>query len=359
MNDVVCDHQLLLDSLSTAVLLVDDKLNIEYINSSAEHLFATSSPRICGHSVLQFFGEAEERLQALNDALGTGNPFTERKATLILADQSRTVVDFTVSPLFEGSQRRLVIEVLPMARIIRIDREQALLSAHDTSRNLIRGLAHEIKNPLGGIRGAAQLLAEEISSEDVSEYIEVISSEVDRLCELVDNMLGPRKPLKFSRMNLHEVTEHVATLVAAETGGKLSIVRDYDPSIPEIQGNREQLIQAVLNIVRNSMQALQDMDDLERGQLILRTRIQRHITIGQINHRVVARLDIIDNGPGIPAEIFDRIFYPMISGRLEGSGLGLPIAQSAINRHDGLIECESEPGNTQFSIYLPIDNHYE
>jgi len=179
---------------------------------------------------------------------------------------------------------------------------------------------------------------------------------VERLRKLVDRLLGPNKPAKFAPVNIHEVTEHVAMLIEAETQGELPIVRDYDPSIPELAGDKEQLIQATLNVMRNAMQSLKAAGIIGRGGVIrLRTRIQRHFTIGKDHHKVVCRLDIIDNGPGIPADISERIFYPMISGRAEGSGLGLPIAQSAINLHRGLIECDSRQGYTQFSIYLPID----
>jgi len=354
------DHQLQLsENLSTALVLLDDQLMIKYMNPAAENLLATSSQRAYGSSAKPFFGNAPERIAALKSALRHSQPFTERKARLNLSDHTHTTVDFTVSPFTDSGKKYLLLELQPMERILRISREEALLSAHDTSRNLIRGLAHEIKNPLGGIRGAAQLLAAELSGRDVQEYTDIITAEVERLCRLVDQLLGPNQPLKFSRVNIHEVIEHVATLVTAETRGVLTILRDYDPSIPELIGNREQLIQAVLNIVRNAMQALEGNNMLSQGKITLRTRIQRHITIGKTNHRVLCRLDIIDNGPGIPADIADRIFYPMISGRPEGSGLGLPIAQSAINHHQGLIECESVPGHTRFSIYLPIDHDHD
>jgi two-component system nitrogen regulation sensor histidine kinase GlnL len=349
------DH-LLLENLSTAVLLLDGELTVQYVNPSAETLLAASATRVLGSRASTFFAGSENRLDALQNALDTGDPFTERRAFLNLKDQGQTAVDYTVTPLVSGASRFLLVEMQAMDRILRIDREEALITAHDTSRNLVKGLAHEIKNPLGGIRGAAQLLSAELKDAELREYTDIIANEVERLCRLVDRLLGPNKPAPFSAVNIHEVTEHVASLVEAETRGELVILRDYDPSIPEVQGNREQLIQAILNIVRNAMQSLKSADMLGKGGTIrLRTRIQRHFTIGKVNHRVVCRLDIIDNGPGIPAEISERIFFPMISGRPEGSGLGLPIAQSTINTHNGLVECDSRPGHTRFTIFLPIE----
>lgn len=359
MNQAANAH-LLLESLTTAVLVLDDSLLVQYLNPAAETLLAASAARMTGASAVHFFSGAEHRLDALYDALENGNPYTERKAPLSLPDQSQVMVDYSVTPLTQNSRKMLLIEMQPMDRIIRIDREEALISAHDTSRNLIRGLAHEIKNPLGGIQGAAQLLASELNSDELQEYTDIITAEVERLRKLVDRLLGPNKPSKFQPVNVHEVTEHVATLIEAETQGELPIIRDYDPSIPEISGDKEQLIQAVLNVVRNAMQSLRGSNMLGRGGCVrLRTRIQRHFTIGKEHHKVVCRLDIIDNGPGIPQEISQRIFYPMISGRAEGSGLGLPIAQSAINLHRGLIECDSRPGYTKFSIFLPIESEHE
>lgn len=355
MNQDVNAH-LLLDSLSTVVLVLDDSLLIQYLNPAAEALFAASAARLCGASAASLFSGVENRIDALYHALKLGNPYTERKASLSLPDQSQVVVDYHVTPYSAKGAKFLLIEMQPMDRIMRIDREEALISAHDTSRNLIRGLAHEIKNPLGGIQGAAQLLAAELDSPELQEYTGIITTEVERLRKLVDRLLGPNKPAIFAAVNIHEVTEHVAMLIEAETQGELPIVRDYDPSIPEFEGDKEQLIQAVLNVMRNAMQSLKAAGMIGRGGVLrLRTRIQRHFTIGKDHHKVVCRLDIIDNGPGIPADISERIFYPMISGRPEGSGLGLPIAQSAVSLHRGLIECDSRQGYTRFSIYLPID----
>lgn len=347
--------QLILDNLNTVVLLLGEDLKITYLNPAAENLLAVSAPRLLGLDATSLFAESASRRQVFEESLVNNHPFTERKAKLVLPDFSEITVDYSATPLKLSPEAQLLLELQPMDRTLRIDREEALISAHDTSRNLVRGLAHEIKNPLGGIRGASQLLAQELDRSELVEYTDVIIAEAERLRELVDRLLGPAFPGKRSPVNIHEVTEYVAKIVQAETNFKLIVTKDYDPSIPNIIGDREQLIQATLNLVRNAMQALESVDKISNGgKILLRTRIINHFTIGKEQHRVVCRLDIVDNGPGIPADFADRIFYPMISGRAGGSGLGLPIAQSAINQHHGLIECESHEGETRFSIFLPL-----
>jgi two-component system nitrogen regulation sensor histidine kinase GlnL len=221
----------------------------------------------------------------------------------------------------------------------------------------LRGLSHEIKNPLGGIRGAAQLLASELPNSQLQDYTNVIIEEADRLVNLVDRLTGPYKKPVIRNLNIHEVLERVRNLIEAETQGAIRIIRDYDPSLPEISGDLEQLIQAVLNIVRNAMQALtENPRQKEPPQIILRTRAVTHATIATEPHKLIARIEVIDNGPGIPAGIIENIFYPLISGRAEGTGLGLSIAQSIIKNHAGLIECESQEGRTRFILSIPIQH---
>lgn len=351
-------HRLLLDNLSTAVLLLNTELEISFINPAAEDLLAGSASRLGGAAISPLFAEPEKNIPALTEALANGQPFIQRQTPLQLPNNSHITVDYTATPFASDSQTLLLIEMQPMDRVMKINKEEALISAHDTSRNLIRGLAHEIKNPLGGIRGAAQLLSNDLEHDsELQEYTDIITAETNRLCNLVDRLLGPIHPPKFSSVNIHEVTEHVAALIEAETRGSISLVRNYDPSIPDIKGDKEQLIQAVLNILRNATQALQSGDQ-PQPCIHIKSRIQRQFTIGKIHHKVVCRLDIIDNGPGIPDDIVDRIFFPMISGRAEGSGLGLPIAQAAINLHQGLIECNNLPGRTTFSLYIPLESHH-
>ena len=349
-------HRLLLENLSTAIVLLDEEMEISFLNGAAETLLETSAQRLLGHPVSLILDSTESTYESLETALRANQPFTQRLATILLPGHKPVKADLTATPVNGEQKPMLLLEMQPMDRVVRINREEALISIHDTTRNLVSGLAHEIKNPLGGIRGAAQLLAEEIKDQtDLIEYTDVITAEVNRLCNLVDRLLGPIKPLEFKPLNVHEVIEHIIRLAEAETRGSIALVRDYDPSIPELMGDREQLIQAVLNIVRNAIRALKSKKNTSPC-ITFKTRIQRHFTIGKVYHRAVCRIDIVDNGPGIPDEIIDRIFFPMISGHAEGSGLGLPISQSLLNLHDGLIECKSRSGKTCFSLYLPLQN---
>jgi len=356
-------HGLLLDNLNAAVLLLDEQLSITYVNSAAESLLQIGSSRLLGSHIYILFNDAESCKKTLEEAIRSGNPHTRRHEQLrILAFNDISQVDYTVTPMEVLGKRALLLEVQPIDRFIKINREEALLSVHDTSKSLIRGLAHEIKNPLGGIRGAAQLLEQEIIErglgDEPREFCQIITTETDRLRNLVDRLLGPNQIPQYAPINVHEVTEHVANLLQAEVQGALAISRDYDPSIPILSGDRAQLIQAVLNVARNAMQALLESTVID-PRVIFKSRIQRSFTIAGKRHRVVCRIDIIDNGPGILDNIAEQIFFPMISGRSDGSGLGLMIAQTAINAHEGIIECDSEPGHTRFSIYLPIRDDYE
>ena len=356
-------HGLLLDNLNAAVLLLDEHLLITYVNSAAQSLLQLGSSRLLGSEMCSLFNDAESCKKTLYEALISGNPHTRRHEQLrMLTFKDISQVDYTATPMEVFGKSALLMEIQPIDRFIKINREEALLSVHDTSKSLIRGLAHEIKNPLGGIRGAAQLLEQEIIEQgfgdEPREFCQIIATETDRLRNLVDRLLGPNQIPQYEPINVHEVTEHVASLLQAEVQGSLTITKDYDPSIPLLNGDRSQLIQAVLNVARNAMQALLESTGAE-PEIIFKSRIQRSFTIAGKRHRVVCRIDIIDNGPGILADIEEQIFFPMISGRSGGSGLGLTIAQTAINGHEGTIECESEPGNTIFSIYLPIRDDYE
>tara|TARA_R110001592_G_scaffold363352_2_gene684851 strand:- start:123364 stop:124443 length:1080 start_codon:yes stop_codon:yes gene_type:complete len=349
-------HHLLLDSLNTAVILLNNELEICYTNPAAESLLAISAIRLYGTPISLLFDASDSNLKSLGEeAIKTNRPFTQRQATLTLTDHTNITVDLTATPLQTEANKMLLVEMQPMDRLMRINREEALISTHDTTQNLVRGLAHEIKNPLGGIRGAAQLLSEDLNNQpELREFTDIISAETDRLCKLVDRLLGPNTLPQFAPVNIHEVLEHVAALAETETRGSIHIERSYDPSIPEINGDRGQLIQALLNVVRNAIQALKNCSQ-PKPTIWLKTRIKRHFTIGKIHHKVVCRIDIMDNGAGIPEELIDRIFFPMVSGRVDGSGLGLPIAQSAIHLHHGLIECDNRTGETRFSLYLPLD----
>ena len=352
--------RLLLDHLTSAVLVLDENLAFCYLNSAAEDLLATSNLRAQGLPLVEVVRESRAAEPALRSALASGQKYTVRRALWSLHNLEETTVDYSVTPLTELGL--LLLEVQSMDRLLRIAREDALISAQETTRNLVRGMAHEVKNPLGGIRGAAQLLQRELKDiemgaqpdDGLAEYTQIIIEEADRLRNLVDRMLGPRQPMQLRPVNVHSITERVAQLIEAECDGALTVQRDYDPSIPDIPADSEQLIQAVLNIVRNAMQAIDESIGLAEGSIVIRTRVQRQFTIGRRHCPLVCRIDIVDNGPGIPEDIRERIFYPMISGRAEGSGLGLSISQQVINQHRGLIKCESEPGQTEFQIYLPL-----
>lgn len=344
--------QLILGHLSNAVVLLDQGLRFLYLNQAAEGLLAVSNQHARGQLFSDLVRSSDDLKASFLHALETGTPFTQRQASLTLGTLHQNIlVDISATPLPEKS---LLLEMQAMDRLVRISREEAIVSSQQTSRHLARGLAHEIKNPLGGIRGAAQLLARALPDAGLTEYTRIIIEEADRLRDLVDRMLGSHEPPVMLPVNIHEVLERVLSLIHAEYGELIAFLRDYDPSMPDVEGDRGQLLQALLNIVRNAIQALRESNTPD-ACITLRTRVQRRFTIGKRQHRLVCRVDVIDNGPGIPAEMQDTIFFPMISGRADGTGLGLAIAQSIMAQHQGMIECESAPGNTRFSIYLPLD----
>ena len=343
----------ILDTLTTAVLVLDEELNVQEINAAAENLFHTSSPKVQGLPLYELILRADKILPLLHDALANNQPFTERDASLRLPDNVVEDVDLMVSILNQQriGQRSLVIEMRPLKRLKQINKDGASVARQETARQLIRGLAHEVKNPLGGIRGAAQLLEKELPQPALREYTRVIISEADRLKELVDRMLGPQRAITLAEVSILQVFERVIQLIEAEQPNVIRWERDYDPSIPTVQGDEAQIIQAILNIVRNAVHALQPT---EEPQITLRCRVLRQFTIGAHRHRMVMHLEIIDNGPGIDPELEDRIFFPMISGRADGSGLGLAITQTIISQHQGSIQVATRPGHTCFSIHLPF-----
>lgn len=345
-------YKQLLDSQSTSIVLLDHALQVCFINPAAELLLQTSHQRSIGESIAPIIGE--EHMPALRACLSSGHSYTSRETELARPDQSTITVDYTASQVTDvkNQKKGLLLELHNRDRLIRISKEEQMLATQEMTRSLVRGMAHEIKNPLGGIRGAAQLLNRELPDESLAEYTTIIIEEADRLRDLVDRLLGPHKLPQFELLNIHEVMERVYQLVEVETNHQLKIRRDYDPSMPNIYVDKSQLIQVILNICQNAIQAM--TDNTEAPQLTLKTRVIRQFTIGQQKHRLVAQIQICDNGPGIPEHIKDDLFYPMVTGRAEGTGLGLSIAQTLINHHQGIIEFSSEPGDTQFSIYLPF-----
>ncbi|MFV8818766.1 nitrogen regulation protein NR(II) [Haliea sp. E17] len=348
-------HRDILDNLSTAVVTLDADMQVLSMNNSGEVLLETSEARCVGHGLDRLVAHPETLATVLEQVIRTRSPLARRSMPLILHSGREIHADLMLTPVSEDAGSFLLLEIQPVDRLLRISREENIHHAQETTREMLRGLAHEIKNPLGGVRGAAQLLARELPDEDLAEYTTIIIREADRLRDLVDRLLGPNQQLDQRKLNIHEVLEHVRNLLLAETDNRITLVRDYDPSLPELVGDRSQLIQAVLNIVRNALQAAENVDDCV---ITLRSRPQRQLTIGRTRHRVVCRLDIEDNGPGIPEDLLPSIFMPMVTGRAEGTGLGLTIAQSIITRHGGMLGCTSEPGMTRFTIYLPMETSH-
>jgi two-component system, NtrC family, nitrogen regulation sensor histidine kinase GlnL len=346
-------QQSLLDNLSTTVLLLNSELNIDYMNPAGENLFHISSTRAIGAPLSKIMFVDSELMDHLNNAVSRQQPFVEHGVAITVNLDQKITVDYMVTPMqLTQDQPVLLLELKRMDRHLRIAKEEKLINEQNATRNVIRGMAHEIKNPLGGLRGAAQLLERELPSEDLKEYTKIIIGEADRLQNLVDRMLGPNNLPKKKPTNIHQILEHVRQLVQAEAHAGLFFNLDYDPSLPDIMADPDLLIQSVLNITRNAVAALDG-----NGEITFKTRPQRHFTIGHNHHRLVLQVDIIDNGPGIAEDLIDQIFYPMVTGRADGTGLGLSIAQSLINQHGGLIECSSQPGKTVFTIYLPLDTN--
>ena len=342
-----------LDLLSTAVLLLDSDARVVHVNQSAELLFDTSRKTLVGQPVGRVLGDEAEIRQLVAEA--ESNAFGQRRQIMELRRAGREPLHVQVTATAQfGEATPVVLEVSEIEQQLKVDREERQLGLTEANRQLLRNLAHEIKNPLGGVRGAAQLLESELTP-DQREYTRVIIAEADRLQALVDRLLVPhRSPRVVADVNIHEVLERVRMVMLAEFPRGLTIERDYDASAPEFRGDKEQLIQAVLNVVRNAAEALEDRIAAGDARIILRTRVARQITIARTRHRLALDLHIIDNGPGVPDELKDRIFFPLVSGRDSGTGLGLTLAQTFIQQHDGLIEVDSRPGRTDFRILIPL-----
>lgn len=337
-----------LEHLSTAAILLNRDYRIVYANPAAENLFEISLNHISGLSLPQAFGPTATLIAATEQALNSNTSVTEHELILSSASNNQLSVSCTITPV-EIDSVRLLLEFHQIDKQLRIAREERMLLQQQANRELLRNLAHEIKNPLGGLRGAAQLLELELSKPELKEYTQVIIKEADRLQSLMDRMLTPHRLPKYRPINIHEVLERVRSLLLAEYPQGITIRRDYDTSLPDISADQEQLIQVVLNIARNAVQAMQS-----KGEITLRTRVARQITLAKKRYRLALMVQIIDNGPGIPENIRESIFYPLVSGRDGGSGLGLTLAQTFVAQHHGSIECDSQPGHTCFTILLPI-----
>jgi two-component system nitrogen regulation sensor histidine kinase GlnL len=355
-SDAAVSPYLAFDHLATMVAVVSPEGRCVFANAAFEHVLGLSRRSVLRGSLFDWFIDAEQIRDTV--AAVTRNQFSTSRLDAQLrrpggGHPDAVPVHVIVNQM--DASPDVVVELVEIQQQTRQDREERALGQAQANKELIRNLAHEIKNPLGGIRGAAQLLEMEVDSKALTEYTRVIINEADRLQALVDRLLAPhRKPHVVSDVNIHEVCERVRSLILAEFPRGLHVERDYDISIPDFRGDREQLIQAVLNIAHNAAQALAERVAEGDAQITLRTRIARQVTLGKQRWRLALELHIEDNGPGVPEEIRERIFYPLVSGRAGGSGLGLTLAQTFVQQHQGIIECESEPGRTIFKIVMPL-----
>jgi two-component system nitrogen regulation sensor histidine kinase GlnL len=325
---------------------------VVFANSALEDALGTSRRTIEGSQLSACFTEPLILKHALSGA--GSNEFAALRYDAWLKRLNHEPLPVHVVVAQTDTPGEVIVEMLPLEQQAKQEREERLIDQAQANKELIRNLAHEIKNPLGGIRGAAQLLQMEID-KDLTEYTQVIIHEADRLQTLVDRLLAPhRRPHMVGDVNMHEVCERVRSLIMAEFPKGLQVIRDYDTSIPEFRGDREQLIQAVLNITHNAAQVLAERIAAGDAEIIFRTRIARQVTFGKQRYRLALELHVIDNGPGVPDSIKDRIFYPLVSGRDGGSGLGLTLAQTFVQQHHGLIECDSRPGHTDFKLLIPL-----
>lgn len=351
-----------LELLPTAVALLDPGFAVRYVNPAAESLLATAVKGLLGQSFPPLFSEHQALSKTLEDALASHWDYSAQSLTFVRPGHDPLELVAMVAHV-ALPDTPLLVELRPIEQQLRIAREERMIDQQAANRELIRNLAHEIKNPLGGLRGSAQLLERELDKAELKEYTQVIIKEADRLQALMDRMLTPHRTPRLAPLNVHEILERVRSLVLAEFSDGVTVRRNYDVSVPELVGDKEQLIQAILNIARNAAQALRTGKDSLQGSassqgragtIEFRTRIARQVTIVRRRHRLALELQVIDDGPGVAEEIRDKIFNPLVSGREGGSGLGLSLAQTFIQYHQGMIECDSRPGRTVFTILLPL-----
>jgi two-component system nitrogen regulation sensor histidine kinase GlnL len=345
----------LLDSLVTSVFLLDHELRVGYLNAAAQTLLGLGANQVLGRSITELTRGAETLLPLFDRARTENEGVVQRELAWPAPGGVDRILDCAVTQITFGPDLKLLLEIEDITQHRRLTRENALLAQLGGSRLMVRQLAHEIKNPLGGLRGAAQLLERELLDPALREYTRVIISEADRLTNLLDSMLGPGRPPAKQLINVHELLERVYHLLRSEAPDGVTVERDYDPSLPPLTVDPNHIIQAMLNLGRNAIQALSG-NNIQSPRLILRTRAVSNASVGAHRHRLVASIQFEDNGPGVLTEIRDTIFYPLVSGRADGTGLGLGIAQDLVSRHGGLIEFDSAPGRTIFVISLPMDS---
>ena len=352
-NEAIVFSEFIVNNISSCILVTNADLKIVYANPAAEDFFKLSERRLQELNFAQLFRYSSFDLERVQQAIPTQQSFTETEVSLVTMDEHHTMAEMTFMPIKTHEGAQLLVELHTIDQIKKVSQESFVQSQMLASRDLIRGLAHEIKNPLGGIRGAAQLLDKMLDDQGLKECTQVIINQSDRLRNLVDRLLGPNKLPQRGMGNIHKILEQIRRLIELEDENKhIEFIRDYDPSIPDFIMDEEQVYQALLNVVRNAFQALQPQ---EHGKITFQTRIANQETIHGQRHKLTAIIKIIDNGPGIPENIRDTLFYPMITTKSDGTGLGLSISQTLINQHRGRIHCESWPGRTEFTVYLPID----
>lgn len=353
MTDTAPNYsQHVLDHLITAVLALDADFCVQFMNPSAEEMFGLSARQAVGHSLSRLFLDSTELETIAGRVLEKQTAVAGRDLELLAREMPTLplAVDCSASIIrYEEKPDGVLLEFQDTTRLRRINKEAELMQQHGVSRKIIRQLAHEIKNPLGGLKGAAQLLQGELTGSDLSEYTTVMVREVDRLADLIDRMLGPTRPLDRRPCDLHEVLDHVLQLLAAEAPAGVTLVPDFDLSLPPLDLDRDLMTQVFLNLARNGIQALG-----EQGELLLRTRVLSNFTLGHQRYRMVASIEFQDNGPGVDPSVAETLFYPLVTSRSNGTGLGLSISQELVNRHNGLIEFSSRPGHTVFQVLLPM-----
>ncbi len=345
----------LLDEQNTAIVILNEDYSVHYLNPAAEIHLACSHHQACGQNFLDLVGHHPATKIALEDSFNEDHSYSLREVRWKLFPGKTATADITASPLQIGEHTGILLEIWPLDRKLRIGNEKQRVAIQDAAQAMTRGLAHEIKNPLGGIRGAAQLLTHQSDDPTIKEISDVIVAEADRLRALVERLNTPHKAQAAKDLNIHIVLERVATLISAEVGDNIELIRDYDPSIPDFPLHEDPLIQAILNLARNAMQSLQECHS-KNPKIILRTRIMNSFTIGDVQHPIVCHISVEDNGPGIPDAILDSLFLPMVSGRPQGTGLGLSITQSIVHQHGGLLEFDNSPDGACFDIYLPMSD---
>jgi two-component system nitrogen regulation sensor histidine kinase GlnL len=347
----------LLDALVTSVFVLDLDLNVNYLNAAGQTLLGLGANQAIGRRFIELTRGAEMLLTLFERARSGGESVVQRELAWPAPGGVDRILDCAVTQISIGHAAgpQLLLEIEDITQHRRLTRENALLAQLGGSRLMVRQLAHEIKNPLGGLRGAAQLLERELLDPSLREYTRVIISEADRLTNLLDSMLGPGRPPAKKLVNVHELLERVYHLLRSEARDGVIVDRDYDPSLPALVVDPNHIIQAMLNLGRNALQALSS-GGVQSPRLVLRTRAASNVSVGARRHRLVASIQFEDNGPGVLPEIRDTIFYPLVSGRSDGTGLGLGIAQDLVTRHGGLIEFDSAPGRTIFVISLPMDS---